>query len=93
MGSHMDKHMREHKENVNVNENKKVNFISNKDIYNIIERRLGKIATISMIKEVMRELPEKQWWQIDKFLKRRYPEGGNGYEEAERLMQEEKILK
>lgn len=48
----------------------------------LIENKLGKIATSGMIAAVLREMPEPSWWRVDQFLKKRYPGGGNGFEEA-----------
>jgi len=52
---------------------------------NMLENRLGRIATKDMIKKLMKEIPQTLWWKIDQFLKRRYP-GSNGstFAEAQR---------
>lgn len=50
--------------------------IDYKGIENRIEKELEKIATDDMIKAVMRGIPEKVWWMVDKFLKKKYPNGG-----------------
>jgi len=54
------------------------------DIEKFIDSKLGKIATKDMIKTIMKQIPENQWFLIDSYLKRRYPGGGNGFSEAER---------
>jgi hypothetical protein len=51
----------------------------------LFEERLGKIATKDMIKKLMREIPQEAWWQIDRFLRKRYPGSDNrAFMEAER---------
>ena len=55
-----------------------------------IESSLGRIATKEMIKKVMSEIHENFWWKVDAYLKKRYPEGGNGFIEAERELIREK---
>jgi len=55
-----------------------------------LHRELGKIATKDMIKNVLRKVPQKIWWKVEKYLKTRYPaDPGRGYQEAEREVVEE----
>ncbi|MEI8350061.1 MAG: helix-turn-helix domain-containing protein [Candidatus Omnitrophota bacterium] len=48
-----------------------------------LSKKLGRIATKEMIKEVLRQIPQTQWWVVGKFLRRRYP-ASNGIDEVER---------
>ena len=51
----------------------------------LINSRLGRIATKDMIKALLKEIPQNQWWKVNKFLTKRYPDGGDrGFVEAER---------
>lgn len=69
---------------------KESKYIAPEDIEKTLEAKIGRIATKDMIKAVLREFPEKLWWTVDKFLKKRYPEGGNGFELAQRELMSEK---
>ncbi len=54
-----------------------------------LNERLGKIATRTMIKNVMRSIPEQYWFKISDFLRRRYPGSPNSFEEVQcELLQE-----
>jgi len=55
----------------------KAEFVDFKALKVTVEARLGKIATEDMIKACMKGMPDKAWWIVDDFLKRRYP-GSNG---------------
>lgn len=51
----------------------------------LINSRLGRIATKDMIKALLRESPQEEWWKVSKFLTKRYPDGGDrSCAEAER---------
>lgn len=52
------------------------------DFDKMIEEGLGRIATKDGIKSVLLKMPDSLWWKVDSFLKKRYPEGGNGFEVA-----------
>ncbi|MEI6831309.1 MAG: hypothetical protein WCK61_01230 [Candidatus Omnitrophota bacterium] len=54
------------------------------DLDKLLSEKLGRMATKEMIKAVLREIPQEAWWKVDKFLKKRYPGGGNSFAEAER---------
>ncbi len=44
----------------------------------LAEKMLGNMATDAMVKNVMRNMPQKAWWVVDKFIKKRYPNGDHG---------------
>lgn len=51
----------------------------------LLEGRLGKIATKPMIKKLMQEIPQTLWWKVDQYLRKRYPgSNGSSFAEAER---------
>ncbi|MHB8155051.1 MAG: hypothetical protein ACYDFR_03235 [Candidatus Omnitrophota bacterium] len=51
----------------------------------LLETRLGKIATKPMIKKLMQEIPQTLWWKVDQYLRKRYPgSNGSSFAEAER---------
>ena len=52
----------------------KTQFIDYNKIKLKVENKLGNIATDEMIRDVLREVPEKAWWIVKKFLNKRYPE-------------------
>lgn len=54
--------------------NKPIMDLSGTEAY--IEKQLGRIATDDMIQKVLMHVPEKAWWLVDRFLKRKYPDGG-----------------
>lgn len=62
----------------------------NKNYDITIEKKLGKMATREMVLSLMKEIPSNLWWKIDKYLKKRYPGGGNAFVEAESEMLREK---
>src|SRR5574343_503376 len=57
-------------------------FIKPEKLETLMEEKLGKIATKELIKSVLVKVPEAIWWKVDQFLKKRYPGGGNGFQEA-----------
>jgi hypothetical protein len=57
---------------------------SSLDLNKLLSEKLGRIATKDMIKAILREIPDTLWWKVDNFLKKQYPDGGNGFAEAER---------
>lgn len=65
-----------------VKESKVNSYVPPNEINKLLEEKLGKHAPIKDIKNVLEILPENIWWTIDKFLKKRYPGGGNGFEIA-----------
>lgn len=72
-----------HPQAVKERKEKKSKYIAPEKLDELIETKLGKIATKDMIKSVLKTIPEKMWWKVDKFLKERYQCGGNGFEEAQ----------
>lgn len=61
---------------------KRIGYLASEEIDKKINERLGSIATKDLIKAVLIEIPEEMRWKVDNFLKKRYPEGGNGYQKA-----------
>ncbi|MDD4980667.1 MAG: hypothetical protein PHC54_05310 [Candidatus Omnitrophica bacterium] len=52
--------------------------------------RFGRIATKDMIKAFLRDIPRESWGQVERFLKRRWPQdSGRGFLEAQRELIEE----
>ena len=45
----------------------------------LLEARLGKGANKNMIKQFMRETPQESWWQINAFLRKRFPGSDDRY--------------
>ena len=60
------------------------NYLPKDEIQKIIEQKLSRIATKALVKEVMRVVPEKMWWMINKYLNETYPGGGNSFEMAQK---------
>lgn len=53
------------------------------NIDQMIQKSLGNMATVDMIKKVMGEIPNEHWFKINDFLKRRYPgDNTNGFQKA-----------
>jgi hypothetical protein len=55
---------------------KKPNFVDVRQIEMKVEKELCKIATDAQIKKLMDQIPERFWWMINKYLQKRYPDGG-----------------
>jgi len=78
----------EYKEPVaQVEKEEKPKFVDYKPL---IRRRLGRIATDEMIKDLLMEIPEKYWWLVDKFLKDTYT-GSSGISHLESEIKREEF--